>query len=237
MKQLPQNAMMSKLLKKKKVGEKEIIEIARILADFHSKANTGKGISEYGSMDQIRANWAQNFEQTKNLRGNIVKESFFDFMESNVFKFIEREKNLFEARVKGSRIRECHGDLHSGNIFIIKPKIYIFDAIEFNKAFSCSDVAAEVAFLAMDLEFNKREDLSSLFVQKYIEHSGDKELLKLLPFYKCYRAYVRAKVSSFKLGDPNISKDEKREAKNLAKRYFDLAYDYSKELYQPSFLL
>jgi hypothetical protein len=234
MRQLPQEAMMSELLRKGEVGEKEVEEIARILADFHSKAETGEGVDEYGSLEQIRANWVQNFDQTRHLRGGLVDTIVFDFIEANVMKFMEAKKELFEERIKEGKIRECHGDVHSGNIFIT-PEIYIFDAIEFNKAFSCSDVAAEVAFLAMDLEFHRRADLSSHFVNRYIEYSGDERLRALLPFYKCYRAYVRAKVAGFKLADPNVTGKEKKEAERLTKRYFDLAYDYSKELYRPGF--
>ncbi|RJS85395.1 hypothetical protein CW702_01210, partial [Candidatus Bathyarchaeota archaeon] len=103
-------------------------------------------------------------------------------------------------------------------------------AIEFNERFRYSDVASEVAFLAMDLEYKGRHDLSNIFVQKYIEYSGDHELTKLLPFYKCYRAYVRGKVSSFKLNDPRIDPREKDSAIREAKAYFKLAVKYAKKL-------
>src|SRR3989304_3779830 len=88
----------------------------------------------------------------------------------------------------------------------------IFDAIEFNERFRYSDVAADVAFLAMDLDFRERPELSDIFMEKYIKYSGDEELMRLLPFYKCYRAYVRGKVVSFKLQDPNVRSKEKNTA-------------------------
>jgi aminoglycoside phosphotransferase family enzyme len=136
---------------------------------------------------------------------------------------------LFEQRIAKGRIRDCHGDIHSGNIFITD-KIYIFDAIEFNERFRYSDVAADVAFLAMDLDCRERPALSEIFVKKYIAYSGDNELEKLLSFYKCYRAYVRGKVVSFRLGDPNIGAKGKREAVKEAKTYFELALSYAKTL-------
>ena len=68
---------------------------------------------------------------------------------------MENKKALFESRIKNNKIRDCHGDLHSGNIFITD-KICIFDAIEFNERFRFSDVASDVAFLAMDLDFQKQ---------------------------------------------------------------------------------
>ena len=140
---------------------------------------------------------------------------------------MKRKVFLFEKRIAGDRVRDCHGDIHSGNIFITD-RIYIFDAIEFNDRFRYSDVAADVAFLAMDLEFKDHTILSDLFVRKYVEYSGDKELMKLLPFYKCYRACVRGKVTSFKLKDPSISSEDKNAATEEAKAYFKLASTYAK---------
>jgi aminoglycoside phosphotransferase family enzyme len=81
----------------------------------------------------------------------------------------------------------------------------------------------------MDLDFKGRRDLSKFFVEKYVEYSGDKELEKLLRFYKCYRAYVRGKVTSFKLNDPNVNETEKSEATKEATAYFKLAADYARQ--------
>jgi aminoglycoside phosphotransferase family enzyme len=64
-------------------------------------------------------------------------------------------------------------------------------------------------------------------VDDYVRASGDEELLALLDFYKCYRAYVRGKVEGFKLNDPHISEEEKRRTLAVAKRYFELAESYT----------
>jgi len=82
----------------------------------------------------------------------------------------------------------------------------------------------------MDFAFKERTDLSNFFVKRYVEYSGDQELMKLLPFYKCYRAYVRGKVTSFKLKDPNVGREEKKAATKEAKAYFKLATTYVKIL-------
>lgn len=230
MKELPQDAIMSSLLAKGSVVRDHVERIAKMLVDFHAKANTGKGVDEYGAIEQVAANWVQNFEQTRALRGAILHAAKFDYVETRVMGFLQRKRDLFKERVVKGRIRECHGDVHSGNIFIVDGNICIFDAIEFNRAFSCSDVASEVAFLAMDLEFHGRRDLADHFVRSYLEESGDEELMELLPFYKCYRAYVRSKVSSFKLSDPAVGEDEKKSARDLTERYFQLALRYARAL-------
>jgi aminoglycoside phosphotransferase family enzyme len=141
---------------------------------------------------------------------------------------MEQNAAFFAKRISENRVRECHGDVHSGNIFVAD-KIYIFDAIEFNERFRHCDVASEIAFLAMDLDFKGRSNLASFFVKKYVEYSGDKELEKILPFYKCYRAYVRGKVTSFKLNDPNVGSQEKSDAAKEANAYFELAAKYAEQ--------
>lgn len=227
MKRMPQEKMMSRLLEKNKVDGVLVDRIAKVIAEFHSKAETNRRISEFGSLAVIETNWKENFEQTEEFVGKTISTEEFTLIHEKVQDFMKRKVFLFEKRIAGDRVRDCHGDIHSGNIFITD-RIYIFDAIEFNDRFRYSDVAADVAFLAMDLEFKDHTILSDLFVRKYVEYSGDKELMKLLPFYKCYRACVRGKVTSFKLKDPSISSEDKNAATEEAKAYFKLASTYAK---------
>ena len=228
MKRMPQEKMMNKLLEENKVDTKLIDRIARIIADFHSKAETNKRISEFGS-SSIETNWKENFEQTEEFVGVTLSAEDFKLIRGKINAFMKNNVLLFEKRKTEGRIRDCHGDVHSGNIFVTNG-IYIFDAIEFNERIRFTDVAADVAFLAMDLDFRERPNLSSFFVERYVEYSGDRELMRLLPFYKCYRAYVRGKVTSFELKDPNVSGEEKKSAKKEAKAYFKLAATYAKIL-------
>jgi hypothetical protein len=229
MKRMPQEKMMNKLLEENKVNSKLIDEIAKIIAEFHSKAETNRRISEFGSLAIIETNWKENFEQTQEFVSKTISMKDFKFIRERIDDFMKRNVSFFEKRMAERRVRDCHGDIHSGNIFVTD-RIYIFDAIEFNERFRYSDVASDIAFLAMDLDFKGRTDLSSFFVEKYVKYSGDQELTKLLPFYKCYRAYVRGKVISFKLQDPNVGSEEKGAAMKEAKAYFKLASAYAKIL-------
>ena len=229
MKRMPQEKIMTKLLEENRVDEKLIDKIAKIITDFHSKAETNQQISEFGSLKIIKTNWDENFEQTRNVIGKTVSSSDFQLMFEKIGNFMQKNQALLEKRIADGRVRDCHGDIHSGNIFVTD-RVYIFDAIEFNERFRYSDVAADMGFLAMDLDFKGRADLSEFFVRKYVAYSGDEELLKLLPFYKCYRAYVRGKVVGFKLSDPNVCDKEKQEAAQEAKAYFKLAATYAKNL-------
>jgi len=229
MKRMPQERMMNKLLEENKVDDKLVDRIAKIIADFHSKAETNRRISEFGSLAIMKTNWKENFEQTREFACKTISMKNFRLIRERIYDSMEGNVSLFEKRVAEDRVRDCHGDIHSGNIFVTD-RVYIFDAIEFNERFRYSDVASDVAFLAMDLDFKGRADLSAFFVKRYIKYSGDQELMKLLPFYKCYRAYVRGKVISFKLKDPNVGDEEKSVAMKEAKAYFKLASIYAKIL-------
>jgi len=229
MKRMPQDRIMTKLLDEGKVDEKLVDKIAEIIADFHAKAETNRKISEFGDLSTVRVNWRENFEQTAEFVGKTVSSEDFQLIRQCTESFMDANRLLFEKRIVDGKIRDCHGDIHSGNIFVMD-KIYIFDAVEFNERFRYSDVAADVAFLAMDLDFRRRPDLSEYFIKRYLDYSGDVELTKLLPFYKCYRAYVRGKVVSFRLNDPNMRVEEKRMATKEAEAYFKLASAYAKSL-------
>jgi len=229
MKKMPQEKMMNRLLEENKVNNKLIDEIAKIIAAFHSKAKTNRRISKFGSLTIVETNWKENFDQTREFIGKTMLMKDFKLIRERIDDFMKRNVSLFEGRMAEGRVRDCHGDIHSGNIFVTD-RIYIFDAIEFNERFRYSDVASDIAFLAMDLDFKGRTDLSKFFIERYVKHSKDQQLMTLLPFYKCYRAYVRGKVTSFKLRDPSVSSEEKRTAMKEAKAYFKLASTYAEIL-------
>lgn len=229
MKRLPQEKIMTVLLKENKVDKKTIAALAKIIAQFHANAQTNDEINQYGSLNIVRKNWDENFAQTKKYISQTITPAQFQLLENKVNGFMTANAALFESRVKDGRIRDCHGDLHSGNIFITD-KICIFDAIEFNDRFRYSDVASDVAFLAMDLDFQQRGDLAGYLIDRYIAYSKDTSLTGVLAFYKCYRAYVRGKVISFKLDDPNVTAVEKNEAVKDAQAYFRLAAEYANKM-------
>jgi len=229
MKRLPQDCIMTHILQEGKIDKKIIDNIAKIVAKFHTEAQTNDEISEFGGLGTVKTNWDENFVQTVKYVGQTVSMANFEYIQSKINNFMTHNETLFQSRIDGKYIRDCHGDLHSGNIFVTD-KIYIFDAIEFNDRFRYGDVTADVAFLAMDLDYQNRSDLSDYFITQYITYSGDVQLRKLLPFYKCYRAYVRGKVVSFRLDDPNIKADEKAAAITEASAYLRIAVEYAKNL-------
>lgn len=226
MRLLPRERMLSRLLAEGKVEPAAMDLIARKLADFHRTAETGGRIDAIGGIETIRRNQEENFQQTEAYIGVTIPQGRFAFIRDAVFAFIARHEALLNRRVAEHRIRDCHGDLHLEHICLTDP-ITIFDCIEFNERFRFGDVAAEVAFLAMDLDFNGYPAHAAAFVDAYVRHAGDPDLTRLLDFYRCYYAYVRGKVVGFRLQDPAIDAAQKGAAKATAARYFDLAFGYA----------
>jgi hypothetical protein len=226
MKELPQQWIMTEKLKHDQVTFEHIDQIARSIADFHARAERGREVAQYGSPEIIRLNWDENFAQTMEFRGMTITHREFNETKAAVERFMADNRGLFQRRRAGGFVRRCHGDLHSKNIFV-DSGIHIFDCIEFNPRFSCSDLASEIAFMAMDLDYWGRKDLANFFVERYVVHTGDAGLLRLLNFYKCYRAYVRGKVTSFVLNDPGVDATDKAKARQTAKQYFELSHRYA----------
>ena len=225
MRRLPQEAMMDVLLVNNQVSPEMVISVAQKLAEFHQKAETSATISAFGNLDTITKNTEENFSQTEKYIGNTITRDRYQHIKNYTDSFIEGYIPLFNKRVADGRIKDCHGDLHAAHI-CFHNGIDIYDCIEFNDRFRYCDVASEVAFLAMDLDHYQRTELSRSFITAYISKSQDNELSQLLNFYKCYRAYVRGKVESFKLDDPHIPDEEKAVILAVAKRYFELAESY-----------
>ncbi|MDA1226407.1 MAG: hypothetical protein BZY79_04860 [SAR202 cluster bacterium Casp-Chloro-G4] len=122
---------------------------------------------------------------------------------------------------------EREGLLRIEPVSILPEKIHIIDCIEFNDRFRCADVAEDIAFLAMDLDYFGRPDLSREFVEAYVEASGDTGVMALMDFFKTYRAYVRGKVTSFRLDNPDLTNEERLSVAGEAEAYFRLARSYA----------
>ncbi|MBN1643358.1 MAG: hypothetical protein JW856_00840 [Dehalococcoidales bacterium] len=225
MRRLPRERMMDVLLSKNKVTPEMITQVAGKIAGFHSQAETNPVIGKFGTIETITINTEENFSQTEGYICRTISLAQYQRISKYTRDFIRSKAALLRKRVADGKIRDCHGDLHSQHICFTNG-ICIYDCIEFNDRFRYTDVAAEVSFLAMDLDRWGHHELSRQFVSAYVDKSGDKELPELLNFYKCYFAYVRGKVNCFKLDDSLVSAEDKEKAMNEARQYFALAEGY-----------
>jgi len=236
MKKLPLNRMLKILLAQGQADAKIMDAVAKKIARFHEEAQTGGSIDEMGSIGTIRHNHEENFAQTEKYIDVTIPAYQHQFIRDYVERFLDVNIELLEKRVARHKIRDCHGDLHLEHI-CIADEIIVFDCIEFNERFRFADVAAEVAFLTMDLDYNGYFDQAEDFVQSYLKYSGDTDMHALLNFYRCYYACVRGKVISFRLDQKELPDAEGAEIKQTAAKYFDLAYTYAARLEKPVLIL
>ncbi len=222
MKRLPSERMLDRLLELDAVSVDDIREIALAIGEFHLHAERSREIDTYGSIEVIRRNWLENFSQVEPFLSRTLSTTDLHFMREWVERFLVEKGDLFAERVAHGFIRDCDGDIHSANI-CLADRVYIFDCIEFNARFRFSDTAADLAFLLMDLEYRNRRDLAEILLHEYCAVTGDRGLTGVLDFYRVYRAFVRGKVESFRLDDPQIDDLAKERARKRARRYFRLA--------------
>ena len=226
MKRINEDQMLYKLLEAGNITEDDMKRVGKHLAGIYRSIPGDEKSRSFGKLDVIFTNVVENFDQTRKYIGGPVSREAFNAIELWSNAFMEDNKTLFEKRIEQGCIKDCHGDLHLQHICIEDYDIFIFDCIEFNERFRFGDVASDVAFLSMDFDYNGESKLGNAFVDAYIKASGDIAMKEVLLFYKVYRAFVRAKVTSFMLDDEGIDKSARENAFKNAKKYYDLAYEY-----------
>ena len=174
------------------------------LANFHRQLESEpRPANRYGSPDSVWAAIQQNFDQVRaHLPASDQNPALLQQLkqiEQWAQQQFEQREPLLRSRRAAGFIRDCHGDLHLGNIALIDHQVVFFDCIEFNPDFRLIDVISELAFLLMDLEARQQPQAANRVLNAYLEYSGDFAGLALLTFYKAYRAMVRAKVTLLEL--------------------------------------
>ncbi|MGB3264008.1 MAG: AAA family ATPase [Microcoleus sp.] len=228
MREFPQKALFLSLLERGQLTEQLMAELGREVAKFHSTAITNNYIRTFGEISQIRTAIDNNYLISQKYIGGPQSQTQYQETKDYTDAFFAKNKELFNQRIADNKIRECHGDLHLRNIALWHDKILLFDCIEFNEHFRFVDVMYDVAFTVMDLDSRGRRDLGNVFLNTYIEQTGDWEGLQVLPLYLSRQAYVRAKVTSLMLDDAAISTAEKAEISQTAAHYYKLAWKYTK---------
>ncbi|WP_373535799.1 AAA family ATPase [Microcoleus sp.] len=228
MREFPQDSLFLSLLERGQLTEQLMAELGREVAKFHSTAITNSYIRTFGEVSQIRTAIDNNYLISQKYIGGPQTQTQYQETKDYTDAFFAKNPELFERRIANNKIRECHGDLHLRNIALWQNKILLFDCIEFNEPFRFVDVMYDIAFTVMDLESRGRRDLGNVFLNTYIEQTGDWEGLQVLPLYLSRQAYVRAKVTSLMLDDASVSTDEKAQISQTAAHYYKLAWEYTK---------
>ena len=223
MRRIPEDRLLKNILPE--VSKEDMKRLARHIANFHLKAERK---DEFGRLEVMKFNTDENFMQTEKYIGITIKKEVYEYIKEKTNQFYEKYKSLFEKRIRDGRIRDGHGDIRLEHVAFLQEGICVFDCIEFNDRFRCGDMLNDMCFLSMELDMMERKDLSKAYEEEYRRMTKDEEFDLFLPFFKCYRAYVRGKVNSFLLDDPHYT--QKGKAKALAQRLFELSKMYAEEI-------
>ena len=237
MRRLPQHRMMDELVARNEVTFDMMGRLVQRLVEMYGQSERGERITAIGGLDTLRQNWRENFEQIQPCIGHTLSRATYDHLLAFVDGFIAREEPLLRRREAEGWVRDCHGDLRTDSVCFDDSSpagICLYDCIEFNERFRFGDTGLDVAFLAMDLDFRGRPDLSDLLTSLYAAAMGDSELPLLLDLYRAYRAVVRGKVESLLLDDESIDPALQERAAERARRYFLLAERYANAASEPA---
>ncbi|MFG6096048.1 AAA family ATPase [Leptothoe sp. ISB3NOV94-8A] len=227
MHQFPSGSLFSDLLAQDTLTPALIKRLAHQVAVFHQRAMISDYIQSFGTVVKIRQAFDENYAQSLPYIGRGQTLQQLQDTQKYTDRIFTEHQERFQTRIQQQKIRECHGDLHLKNICLWQDRIFLFDCIEFNEAFRYVDTMYDVAFTVMDCDAHGRYDLGNIFLNTYLEETGDWEGLEVLPLYLSRQAYVRAKTTSFLLDDPTIDTEKKEQIQTQSQAYYTLAWRYT----------
>jgi aminoglycoside phosphotransferase family enzyme/predicted kinase len=184
----------------------QVDELAAIIAAFHCAVPVAATQSAHGAPALIQEYALDNFRQIGTLVADLASVDALARLRAWTEAEFQRLAATFEERRRRGFVRECHGDLHLGNVALIEGNPVPFDCIEFSAPLRWIDVISEVAFTMMDLLAHGERALGFRFLNAYLEHTGDYEGVAVLRFYLVYRALVRAKIAALQERRPSLER-------------------------------
>ena len=214
MRQFSANQLLSEMANQGRLKTEIIDSLADLTADFHRHANVDISANCYGTAVEIHHWFSGNFAE---IRPFLKLTKLEGWGEQELSKNARR----IQQRKQHGFVRECHGDLHLGNIVLFENRVTPFDSIEFNPALRWIDVMNEIAFVVMDLLQRDFKVFATRFLNRYLSQTGDYQGLELLRYYLVYRALVRAKIALLRWQQHKNQQDffETQNYVTLAKRF------------------
>ena len=223
MKPFPQQAQLDRLLQQGRLQDEQMVRFAEFIADFHGTAAIASDAQDFGNPEQVMKPVVENFQQIRQHQLRVGMESRLIRLQQWSEDFMQRHRALFEQRKQQGFIRECHGDLHLRNLAWLHDAPLAFDCIEFDPNLYWIDVINDIAFLLMDLYYQQRAEMAQVFLNRYLEQSGDYSGLRLLRFYLLYRALVRVKIEIISATQAGVGERARQQAWSHLEAYLQLA--------------
>lgn len=201
----------------------QISALADAIVTFHHSAAMAPINSRFGSPEAAIAPALENFKELHSLVFDNECQTKLDALLSWTLTEYNRLIPNFTARKVAGQIRECHGDLHLGNIVFIDGRVRLFDCIEFNEGLRWIDVVSDIAFTYVDLLDHSQPGLAGWLINEWLSISGDYDAMPMLRFYAVYRALVRAKVAAIRTNQNHGDLNQKHSDLNEIRGYIALA--------------
>ncbi len=215
---------LTQLLQSGDVEAHELQEFGQRIARMHVTAAVAAGDDGFGTPDKAHRNTLDNFEEIAPALPGRDEAQCVARLRGQAQRLFTAGRTLMAQRRQDGRIRECHGDLHCGNIVRWQGSLVAFDGLEFDPGLRYIDVASDLSFLTMDLAAHGRTDLRREALQAWLDTSGDFAAVALLPYFELYRALVRAKVAALRGQQArNAAAGATGTAAMLAHQYLDWA--------------
>ncbi len=229
MRQFPANSLLSDLAAARELHATHIDQLVHSISEFHHKAARATAEDDFGDPADIHHWVRENFQHIQPL---LIASDNPDTVEQ-LRQWSEdsyvRLTDALQLRKDTGAVRECHGDLHLGNITLIDGRVTPFDCIEFNPHLRWIDVFSEVAFLLMDLDDRGQTQFANRFLNAYLQDSGDYDGLGVLRYYLVYRAMVRAKVAMLRRQQTEAGSSGHQQAGADYRQYTQLALAYTRQ--------
>jgi aminoglycoside phosphotransferase family enzyme/predicted kinase len=226
MRRLPDDRRLDQLIETRRVRHADIQAIAQRLADFH-RGVSRRAAWTYGSAAQVWQLIIGNLSEVRDLAADTLTHDRLTAIGNFSRRFVAARWEFINQRARDGRVCDGHGDLRCDSVYLLADGIRIIDALEFSERLRYCDVAADVGFLAVDLDRLGRPELAEELVRAYALAVDDYGLAVLLPLYKCYRATVRAKVELIRSRQADCPVDERVIARERARGYLELARTYT----------
>lgn len=227
MRRFPQECLLDRLLAEGRVDAALVDRIACTAAAFHARVATAGPDTPFGEPERVHFPVRQNFDQIAPLLETDAERARLERLRAWAEAAYARLEPVLAARKRDGYVRECHGDMHLGNMALADGELVIFDCIEFNENLRWIDVMSEAAFFVMDMEARAHPALAARFLDTYLTHTGDYAGTAVLRYYQAYRALVRAKVARIRLAQPGLDPAEADDARAQYATYLALAERYA----------
>ena len=229
MRAFAQEGLWDLLAARRRLGVAQVDELVHLLGRFHALAAVADPGGRLGSPAQVRAPLLQSLDELESLIEPADGQDPLRALRAWEAAAFDRLQTLMARRLAQGRVRECHGDLHLGNVTVIDGHSTVFDGIEFNDDFRWIDVLSEVAFMAMDLHAHGLPHLAHRFVNAYLEFGCDYDGVPVLDYYLVHRALVRAKVHGLRAAQFAPAQAAQAAAQRVAASlYLQLALRFSR---------